>query len=322
MFHSSGGGNGVRAGNGDVPRAHIAEIQRSRMLDAALEAIDEVGYAHLTVAQVISRARVSRKTFYDVFADREDCFVAIFDEAVERARRVAAEAFETGDCWRSGMRAAVAALLEMADEEPQLARLCVVESLAAGDAVLERRARVLAQAAAGIDLARGAPGAEDPPAATAEFLVGGALAILHGRMRDRSSGPVSGFQGELMSMIVLPYLGQDAAAAELRDACAQHEGRGRAGARPRRDPLQGLNMRLTYRTMRVLEVVASKPGASNREIAQVAGISDQGQISKLLGRLARLDLVENLGEGQPQGARNAWRLTSRGRMVESIGHPR
>jgi DNA-binding MarR family transcriptional regulator len=89
-----------------------------------------------------------------------------------------------------------------------------------------------------------------------------------------------------------------------------------------KDPLEGLNMRLTYRTVRVLMVIAEHPGASNREIAEGSGIVDQGQISKLLNRLARLKLVENLGEGQEKGAANAWHLTARGAQVERATRPR
>ncbi len=82
------------------------------------------------------------------------------------------------------------------------------------------------------------------------------------------------------------------------------------------DPLEGLNLRLTYRTARVLAVIAAQPGLSNREVSGRAGISDEGQISKLLARLARLGLIENTGEGHTKGATNAWRLTPRGREVE------
>jgi DNA-binding MarR family transcriptional regulator len=99
------------------------------------------------------------------------------------------------------------------------------------------------------------------------------------------------------------------------------DGRSRALAR-HKDPLEGLNMRLTYRTVRVLMVIAEHPGASNREIAEGSGIVDQGQISKLLNRLARLKLVENLGEGQEKGAANAWHLTPRGAQVERATRPR
>ena len=82
------------------------------------------------------------------------------------------------------------------------------------------------------------------------------------------------------------------------------------------DPLSGLNIRLTYRTVRVLMVIAEQPGASNREIAEGSGIVDQGQISKLLTRLERLKLIRNIGAGQERGAANAWQLTGRGAEVE------
>ena len=75
-------------------------------------------------------------------------------------------------------------------------------------------------------------------------------------------------------------------------------------------------MRLTYRTVRVLMALADCPGASNREIAERADIADQGQMSKLLTRLARLELITNMGEGQEKGMSNAWHLTDRGARVE------
>ncbi|MCW3017810.1 MAG: hypothetical protein JWN10_118 [Solirubrobacterales bacterium] len=72
-------------------------------------------------------------------------------------------------------------------------------------------------------------------------------------------------------------------------------------------------MRLTYRTQAVLEAIGAEPGLTNREVGERAGISDEGQISKLLSRLAGLGVVENFGKGQPQGKPNAWRLTGNGR---------
>jgi DNA-binding MarR family transcriptional regulator len=76
-------------------------------------------------------------------------------------------------------------------------------------------------------------------------------------------------------------------------------------------------MRLTYRTKRVLGALAECPGASNREAADRAGIVDQGQISRLLGRLERLGLIANeAGERDARGTVNAWVLTARGERVE------
>lgn len=293
------------------------------MLAAAVEAVGEVGYSRMTVAQVISRARVSRKTFYDVFNDREDCFLAAFEQALSQARTIAAEAYAEESNWRDGVRGALARLLMFMDEEPGLAKLCIVEALGAGERVLERRARVLDELAQVIDRGRDATSAtREPPDVTAEGVVGAIFAVLHTRVLEPGEQPLTDLLGSLMSMIVLPYLGARAAGRELtRPPLEASEVRPRALAR-QKDPLEGLNMRLTYRTVRVLMVIAEHSGASNREIAEGSGIIDQGQISKLLNRLARLKLVENHGEGQEKGAANAWHLTARGAQVERATRPR
>jgi AcrR family transcriptional regulator len=314
----------LRPGPGGLPRGQVTQIQRSRMLAAAVEAVEEVGYARMTVAQVIGRARVSRKTFYDVFTDREDCFLAAFEQALGQARLIAQEAYTAEANWRDGVRAALAKLLLFMDEEPGLAKLCIVEALGAGERVLERRAKVLDELAEVIDRGRSATNsAREPPEVTAEGVVGAIFAVLHTRVLEHDKDRLTDLLGSLMSMIVLPYLGARAAGRELSRPPLEipAEPRARASAR-HKDPLEGLNMRLTYRTVRVLMVIAEHPGASNREIAEGSGIVDQGQISKLLNRLARLKLVENLGEGQEKGAANAWHLTARGAQVERATRPR
>src|SRR5580700_272551 len=128
----------LRPGPNGLPRGQVTEIQRSRMLAAAVEAVEEVGYARMTVAQVIGRAKVSRKTFYDVFADREDCFLAAFEQALDQARQIAEDAYAGESGWRDGIRMALARLLNFMDEEPGLTKLCVVEALGAGESVLDR----------------------------------------------------------------------------------------------------------------------------------------------------------------------------------------
>jgi AcrR family transcriptional regulator len=313
----------LRPGPNGLPRGQVTEIQRSRMLAAAVEAVEEVGYARMTVAQVIGRARVSRKTFYDVFSDREDCFLAAFDQALGQATTLASEAYAEESNWRDGIRSALARLLVFMDEEPGLAKLCVVEALGAGERVLERRARALDELAVVIDQGRFVTNAtSEPPAVTAEGVVGAIFAVLHTRLLDGDKNPFTDLLGSLMSMIVLPYLGTRAATRELSRPPLEIARENRPAATRSRDPLEGLNMRLTYRTVRVLTVIAEHPGASNREIAEGSGIVDQGQISKLLTRLARLKLVENLGEGQEKGASNAWHLTARGAQVERATRPR
>jgi len=308
-----------------LPRGQVTEIQRSRMLAAALEAVEEVGYARMTVAQVIGRAKVSRKTFYDVFADREDCFLAALEQSVSQLGKVLRDAYDGEPAWRDGVRAGLTELLVFLDEEPALARLCLVEALGAGPRVLERRAQLLEELAEIVDRGRFVTSAvREPPEVSAEGVVGAVFAVLHTRALEDRSERFSCLLGSLMNIVVLPYLGARAASRELSRPVpeARRDRNATASRTQSRDPMAGLSMRLTYRTVRVLVVIGEHPGASNREIAERSGVTDQGQISKLLARLARLDLVENTGEGQEKGGANAWTLTPRGARVERATRPR
>jgi AcrR family transcriptional regulator len=298
-------------------RGGVSAIQRDRMIAAAVDALEDVGYARTTVSQVISRARVSRKTFYDLFDDREDCLLAAFEQMLAETRRPVEQAYREQADWRDAVRSALAALLEQLDRAPGLAKLFVVESLAGGERMLRRRAKVIDELARAIDRGRTTAAGRSQPMLTAQGLVGGVVAVLHTRLVRDDPEPFRALLGPLMSMIVLPYLGPAAAADEHTVGHGRQRRRQRrVRRRPVKDPLDGLKMRLTYRTMLVLAVVAPLPGASNREIAEGSGIVDQGQISKLLSRLAGLGLLENCGAGQPLGATNEWHLTARGAQLE------
>jgi AcrR family transcriptional regulator len=209
------------------------------MLSATVEAVQEVGYSRLTVAQVIARAKVSRKTFYDVFLDREDCFRAAFDDTVERVGTLVARAYERESNWLEGVRAGLLALLTFLDAEPALARLCVVEAMGAGPRVLKNRAEVMSRLEQIVDLGRtvsredGAKEAVELPEITAEGVVGAIFTILHARLIGRGRAPLTELLGPLMSIIVLPYLGPEAANAELTKSAKPAPKIGRAAVERR-----------------------------------------------------------------------------------------
>jgi DNA-binding MarR family transcriptional regulator len=116
-------------------------------------------------------------------------------------------------------------------------------------------------------------------------------------------------------MIVLPYLGAPAARKELEQPLPKRrrpESQSTDGA----SRLNALPMRITYRTMRVLRTIGAHPGASNRQIGETAGMSDQGQVSKLLQRLDRLGLIVNTTSSGERGMANAWQLTPTGAEIE------
>jgi AcrR family transcriptional regulator len=300
------------AGTLRVGATQVSDVQRARMLRAGMEVVGELGYGGMSVARVTSSARVSRRTFYEIFEDRDDCFLAVFDEAVGRATAIAHEA-ATGSSWRERIRAGLAGLLLFFGDEPMVGSLLVVDALAAGARVLECRARVLGDLIAVVDQGRAESKAQAPPPLTAEGVVGAVVAVVHARMLERERRPLIELLNPLMGMIVLPYRGQAAAARELERPLPRVP---RKPAKTPEDPLDGLDMRLTYRTLRVLAAIAAHPGGSNRQIADGAGVLDQGQISKLLMRLEMLDLAENSGRGQAKGEPNAWTLTAKGEEVE------
>jgi AcrR family transcriptional regulator/DNA-binding MarR family transcriptional regulator len=300
----------------------VSQAQRSRMLHSAVSVVSEFGYGQMSVSRVTSRAGVSRRTFYDLFEDREDCFLAAFEDAAERARGLVLEAYGRERGWRQNVRSALAALLRHLDEEPGVRSLLVIDALQGGPKVLERRADLLDELGGALHregsrsrISRGLP------ALTGEGVVGAVLGVVHTRLQRRLEGSMLDLLNPLMAMIVLPYLGPAAAQRELECPAPEssrrsaRENPGDISAVGGRDPLAGLPMRVTYRTLRVLSVIGESPGASNREVAARAGISDQGQMSRLLTRLERLGLVQNTGPGQPSGEPNAWRLTAKGQEI-------
>ncbi len=336
----------LHPGSDAFPREHpdgreeVYGIQRARILSAMVEVAAEGGYIGAAIAPVVACAGVSRRTFYELFDGREDCFLAAFEWGLAQARSATIDAYRSQRSWRDRVRHALAALLAFLDSEPELARVCVIEALGAGKLVLERRARVLDELIAALGADAPARGSEQP-LLTAEGIVGGAFAVVHGRLLEQDAtagagagavvddaaattrsdgaavppGPLIQLHGQLMALIALPYLGPRAAGEELTRAAPDVSVPAKATAgRGSGRLLERLEMRLTYRTVRCLLFIGEHPGSSNREIAQGAEVPDEGQTSKLLGRLDRLGLIANARQHGP-GYPNYWTLTPHGEQV-------
>jgi AcrR family transcriptional regulator len=299
-------------------------MQRRRLLVAMGELLAEDGIEGATVGAICKRASVSRRTFYESFEDREECFLAVFDQAIEQIAGVVGRAYGGGGKWNTRVRAGVTTLLEYFDVHPDVARVCVIETLRGGPALLEHRRQVLAVLTSTVDQGgTEAKHGSGPLPLTAEGVVGGALAVVHGRLLARRStsaetsardGPLVELANALTAMIVHPYLGSGPARSELERPVVKATDTIAAGTR---DPFKDLAIRITYRTALVLATIAGNPGASNRAVAEIADIGDDGQMSRLLRRLEGAGLVENIGEGHTRGEPNAWRLTERGAAVHA-----
>ncbi|MGA7703922.1 MAG: TetR family transcriptional regulator [Solirubrobacteraceae bacterium] len=294
-------------------------MQRRRLLLAMSEVLAEHGYEDASIGRVCKRAGVSRRTFYEIFHDRDECLLDAFDAAVERISEPVLAAWRGPGSWRARTRAALATLLGQLDAEPAAARVCIVETLKAGPGVMERRARITSILVEAVEQGREeAKAGSEPPPLAGQGVVGGALSVLHTRLLEASPGgprpPLSDLTGALMAMIVHPYFGSAAARRELERPAPKASGHNNGTIK---DPFKDLSIRFTYRTARVLATIAADPGASNRFVADSSGVSDEGQMSRLLTRLERAGLIENGGEGRVKGEANAWRLTDRGEAVQA-----
>lgn len=298
--------------SGDRRRDAVRASQRLRIIHATAACACSRELPDVSVMAIIATAGVSRRTYYELFANLDECFAATFEEGVNRASAVVVPAYGRHRSWRGAVRAGLTALLCVLQDEPVLGGFCVSSLLAGGLRAHRRRDRVMAVLVHAIDAGRLQPRAPASLSSLeAESIVGGVLTVLQRRLLTEQRIVLSTLQGELMALIVRPYLGTAAAQEELRASSRVYQG----CALSEQHPPPGVRMRLTYTTIAVIQAVARHSGLSNRAVGEAAGVRDQGQLSKLLRRLQRLEVVENRGGALSGEIANAWYLTARGAQI-------
>ncbi|HEX8052683.1 MAG TPA: TetR/AcrR family transcriptional regulator [Thermoleophilaceae bacterium] len=206
-------------GRHNLPREVVLRSQRERMIDAVIERVAAKGYAATTVADVIGQAAVSRKTFYEHFSDKEECFIAAYDEITRQLMGSVVEAYEGRPAWAERVASALGILLERLASRPALARFCIIEILAAGPRALERRDAVLQHFTELL-----APGRHEAPAGltipelTAQAVVGALYSLIydeifHGRVRE-----LPRMTPDLVYIALAPYVGPRAAVRAAQSA--------------------------------------------------------------------------------------------------------
>ncbi len=206
-------------GRHGLPRRFIVHNQRERMLLAVAEAVAEQGYATTTVADVIARARLSRRTFYEHFSDKEECFLAAYDTVVEQLLSAVGHAYEEQTTWTAKVHAGLETFLSGLAAEPAFARMCIVEVVAAG---AEARARRDAAMRVFVDFLE--PGrAEAPkgvtiPSLTGDVVIGGIYEIIYTRLLRDAAHELVEMLPELLFCALVPYIGHEAAEAAVHEA--------------------------------------------------------------------------------------------------------
>jgi len=130
-------------GRHGLPPELVKRNQRERMLAAFAQAVAKHGYRETTITHISEAASVSRNTFYEQFADKEECFVAAYGEVARHMEKVICDAAKQHAEWTDSVAAGISAAVDFFVESPDLARLCLVESTAAGSKVIARHGETI-----------------------------------------------------------------------------------------------------------------------------------------------------------------------------------
>lgn len=190
-----------------VPKDEVERVQRERLTAAMAHVVATVGYEETTVERVLVQAGVSRRTYYEIFDDREDCFLAAYDEAMQRVLRVVTDAYLDGDVPERRIEQALEAFLEFLATEPELARMCVVEVFAAGSRARERRAAVMERLAQLVQHALGELRGDDKlDRLSAQALIGAVHELIYLPVDRRDSVALRGMASEIVATQVAPLV--------------------------------------------------------------------------------------------------------------------
>jgi AcrR family transcriptional regulator len=205
-------------GRHGLSREQVAAQQRERILAATVDVVAERGYPETRVVDLIEQAQVSRKTFYELFDDKETCFLEAFDVAAGALLYVTNEGYESapGEPWAERIRLGLANFLAIIADRPTAAKVCIVDVLAAGPKALARRDAVMRQFTEYIERGRAETTVELPPM-TSIALVGGIYELLYSEILHGATAQLPGRLPDILYWVVHPFLG-DERAEQAREA--------------------------------------------------------------------------------------------------------
>jgi AcrR family transcriptional regulator len=202
----------------------VVDNQRDRILSAVVQIASTTGYQGLTVGAVIARAGVSRRTFYELFSDKQDVFLAAYDRVVTRLAADVATATGEGETWAEQIAHGLDTFLARLASDPATAHLCIVEILAAGPPGLDRRALAMEAFRAFLEPGtRHAPAGLPIPALAAETAIGGVYEVVYTMVLQGRTAELPALLPELLQIALLPFLGAQAAADEAKRTRAKRK---------------------------------------------------------------------------------------------------
>lgn len=211
------------SGRHGIPRDIVVRDQRERMLEAMIRVASDKGYEATTVADVIEAAAVSRTTFYEMFKDKEDCFLASYDAVVDVFVHHVVSAYNNSDAtWPERVHTALIALVEILAAEPAIARMAMVEVTGAGPAARQRYREALGRFTPFLDEGRAFSGyGMGLPMSTSRLAIGSAAALLFDEIRAGRATELGDILPDLVFAVLTPFIGPEGAAEEIEREAEQ-----------------------------------------------------------------------------------------------------
>ena len=199
-------------GRHGLSRTFVAENQRERILAAVADVASAASYGEMTVEGIIVTAGVSRRTFYEHFKNKDDAFLAAYEEASMRLLTAVRAAYESREGFAERIQIGIETFLMLLAADPAFARMCIVEVMAAGPEAVQRRNKAMQAFAAMIDEnARELLDEAPPSSLTAETVVGGIYDVIYTRIQRGEVGQLPELAPDLVQSALVNYLPPEAA---------------------------------------------------------------------------------------------------------------
>jgi AcrR family transcriptional regulator len=200
-------GRKLPSGHHHYSREFVARSQRERMLDAVARAVADKGYERASVADILARAGVSRRTFYEQFADKEDCFLSAYRTIFADFAAAALAAYQRRQRWPDRIAASLRVFISSLAEEPAYARAGIVEVLAAGPRAIELRDSLMQGFLPSFDASRPEVPNHGAPRIVAEATVGGIYEVVYRHIVAEGPQTLPGLLPELTYVALAPFVG-------------------------------------------------------------------------------------------------------------------
>lgn len=196
-------------GRHGLPRVFVAENQRERLLNGVVEAVAERGYNATTIAAITAAAKISRRTFYEYFEGKQDCFAAAYEMIETHVLDSMLAAPGASEPWPDRVRARLAALLDVLSRDAAVARCFLIEPLAAGGEVATRYREAMQLLAATLR-------PEPPPSqldmeVRDQALIGGIATLIVRRLNSDGPHRLPELLPDLVELALAPYVGREEA---------------------------------------------------------------------------------------------------------------